>query len=261
MQRQTVVVAEDAGDDFEFPLGVFDGLPAAQKTVPRKPLTVSVARAYVLNRESIWPVEAAETPYRRCARRQQMNDRAILDAISKAKLQFGATCNKYSGALTVELIRRALHDEGVDTSPRDVFISGVPIEIDLLIPRQSAPSRDGLLYNAVDVLAILEIKNAGSFGDKTIEAVQTNFQRITNVGPHIRCCYLTLAERKGFKWAVTSRNSGGEAYTLFWYSGSDTNGKYETTGDWDRFLTDMRHLQEAKAQPTAGADGIPPAQP
>ena len=177
-----------------------------------------------------------------------MEDREILDAVGEAKRRFGAACGKYSGALTVELIRRALQEEGVSTSARDVFIAGVPIEIDLLIPRRDAKCRNGILYDAGDVLAVVEIKNAGSFGDKTIETVRRTFKRITETGQSIRCCYLTLAERKGFKWAVTSVNCGGNAYTLFWYNGSGQNLRHESTGHWDRFLEDMKALQYSKAQ-------------
>jgi len=168
----------------------------------------------------------------------------ILQAVRTAKDQFGAACGKYSGALTVELVRDALHSEGIQASPRDVYIHGLPMEIDLVIPCRNVHPHNRLLYEPNDVLAVVEVKNAGSFGAKTIETVHHNFQRVKSMNPGITCCYLTLAERKGFKNAVTSCNSGGESYTLFWHTGSGPNLKHHPTGDWERFINDMRRLQQ-----------------
>lgn len=173
-----------------------------------------------------------------------MNACDILDAVRTAKEQFGPTCGKYSGALTVEVIRNALEEEGVHTSPRDVYILGLPMELDLVIPRRNAQPVNRLLYKATDALAVVEVKNAGSFGAKTIETVRDNFQKVKNVVPAITCCYVTLAEREGFRNAITSGNSGGKAYTLFWYTGSGANLKHRPTDDWKRFVDDMRKLQE-----------------
>ena len=47
---------------------------------------------------------------------------------------------KFSGEMTAELMKRVLTDEGVPTSARDVFIRGVPIEINLVV-RTWAKSR------------------------------------------------------------------------------------------------------------------------
>jgi hypothetical protein len=181
-----------------------------------------------------------------------MNACDILDAVNTAKARFGAACGKYSGALTVELVRDALEKEGVHTSPRDVYILGLPMEIDLVIPSRNAQPLNRLLYAATDVLAVVEIKNAGSFGAKTIKTVRDNFQKVNNVVPSITCCYVTLAERKGFKSAVTSDNSGGEAYTLFWHTGSRANLKHHPTGDWERFVKDMRRLQQEEGTTLRG---------
>ncbi len=172
-----------------------------------------------------------------------MNAFDILNAVTTAKENFGTACGKYSGALTVELIRDALEEEGIQTSPRDVYIRDLPMEIDLIIPVRNAKPGNRLLYEPTDVLAIVEVKNSGSFGARTIEVVSHNFQRVKNLNHNIRCCYVTLAERKGFKYAVTSANSGGEAYTLFWHTGSGANLKYHHTRKWGKFVAEMQRLQ------------------
>ena len=182
---------------------------------------------------------------RRRVKEQRIEDTDIRNSINKAKERFGLTCRKCAGALTVEIIRHALLKIGIRVSRRDVFIRGVPLEIDFLVPGPHARPSNGLVYRSADVLAIVEVKNAGSFGKPTIETIQQNFKVIRKANRRIRCCYLTVAERRGFRWAVTSRNSGGNAYTMFWHHGSGKNLAYDPSGDWDRFLADMQRIQKA----------------
>lgn len=108
-----------------------------------------------------------------------MNDATLLDQINRAKEDFGTKCSKYAGAITVEFIRRALREHGISASPRDVFIKGVPIEIDLLIPKASTSPENGILYRPEDVLIALEIKNSGAFGEATIRRIKNNFDNTT----------------------------------------------------------------------------------
>ncbi len=182
---------------------------------------------------------------RRGVKEQRIESGDILDSINAAKACFGSPCRKYAGALTIELIRRALMKIGIRVSRRDVFIQGVPLEIDFLVPGPHARLSNGLVYRPEDVLAIVEVKNAGSFGKPTIETIRQNFTVIRKANRRIRCCYLTVAERRGFRWAVTSRNSGGNAYTMFWHHGSGKNLAYDPSGDWDRFVADMRRIRKA----------------
>jgi len=63
----------------------------------------------------------------------------ILEEINRAKNTFGVKCAKYTGSLTVEIIKNELSllfsSNEIEISPRDVFIRGVPLEIDLLFAK------------------------------------------------------------------------------------------------------------------------------
>jgi len=166
--------------------------------------------------------------------------RKILEEIDHAKNAFGTTCKKYTGSLTVEIIRNALSSNAIEISSRDVFIRGVPLEIDLLVAKKGIIPQNRLLYEPSDVLFVFEIKKLGSFGENTIKMIKNNFKTITKCNPDIQCFYITLAERRGFKWAITDDNLGFPAFTLFWYSGSGKNEKFESTSDWERLLDKIK---------------------
>jgi hypothetical protein len=68
-------------------------------------------------------------------RRNRMTGEEIVTEIRDATEQFGK-CGKFGGAATVEIVKHGLSKEGISTSARDVFIKGVPLEIDLLVPRR-----------------------------------------------------------------------------------------------------------------------------
>lgn len=168
-----------------------------------------------------------------------MTDRGILLAVQATKRSFGVKCSKMSGAVTVEIIRAALAACALRVSPRDVYVSGVPVEFDLLIPKHRASPMHGVIYHPREVLAVLEIKNSGSFGEGTLAAVRHSFELVRRANRRIYCAYVTLAERKGFKWAATKENIGADAYTLFWLTGSEARRTYEATGDWDRLANTL----------------------
>jgi len=173
-----------------------------------------------------------------------MDDITLRDQINRAKAGFGVKCSKYAGAITVEFIRLALREHGISASPRDVFIKGVPIEIDLLVPRAGTSPENGILYRPEDVFIALEIKNSGAFGEETSRRIKKNFMTIQQHGEQIDCFYVTLAEREGYKWAITEGNLGFPAYTLFWYSGSGKNRRYEPSGDWQRLICDISSVYD-----------------
>ena len=96
-------------------------------------------------------------------------------------------------------------------------------------------------FKITDVLAALEVKELGSWGEQTLNQIRRNFGLIRQIRDDIYCAYITLTERKGFKQAITKENLGFPAYTLFWHKGDDIeNG--EPTGDFGRLLNDLRKI-------------------
>lgn len=169
-----------------------------------------------------------------------MDDKQLLDAVIKAKNAFGVKCSKYYGAVAVECIRRAFAEHGVATSSRDVFISKVAVEIDLIIPREDAAPEYGMVYPAQDVLVAFEIKASGAYGETTRKHTGNTFWLVSEQNPQTRCAYVAVAERANYRWAVTEENLGFPAYTLFFHNGSPKKlDDYKSTGDWQRLMKDI----------------------
>ncbi len=144
-------------------------------------------------------------------------------------------CRKFSGALTIELIRKRLKERGIPVSPRDMFIQGLPLEIDLIIPKRSSRLVHNVLYRPEDVAAVLEIKYRGSFGSDALERTRANFQRIRQFSRQIQCFYVAVIETRGYKWAVYRKNLGFPAYTLYWWS--NKSKVYAESKDWDKLVS------------------------
>ncbi len=171
-----------------------------------------------------------------------MDDQEILNRVIEAKREFGVKCSKYAGALTVEAIMSALQENGLPVSARDVFIRGVPIEIDLLIPLHQDESRHRILYDPSEVKVVFEIKNTGAFGEVSVNAIRQNFSRIQQTNKNIFCFYVTLSERRNYKWAITTDTLGFDAFTLFWHNGSHNKMIFSSSGDWQKLLDKLRSL-------------------
>jgi hypothetical protein len=165
-----------------------------------------------------------------------MEEEQIFEEVEKAKASFGIVCNKFSGALTVEVIRQHLEKHGFCVSSRDVFIKGVNSELDILVVKKPAAPKHGIIYEPSDVVCALEIKNHGAFGEKTTLDLKETFREIKSKNPGILCCYVTLLERETYKNKVTSEKLGYPAYTVFYYKGKNR----WATGDWTKFLEELR---------------------
>jgi len=166
---------------------------------------------------------------------------------------FQSKCRKFSGAVAAELLKRALEDEGVLTSARDVFIRGVPLELDLVIPYSGQEPTLDLLYEPEQVALALEVKKSGSFGERTLQAIHSNFEELGKF--NVKCAYVTLEERKSYRHKATKENLGGhECFTLAWHKASD--GPVEDTNDWNRLLTFIRsRISAANTLAAAQASG------
>jgi len=152
---------------------------------------------------------------------------AILDDIwdateTEVYKQFRARLRtKVRGAATVEVIRSHLCATGLCISPRDVYMSDIPTEFDLLAVRRSARPRCGIIYDPADVKVVFEIKFYGVWGKEAVQELQERFAKVKAKHGHIQCVYITVLERKNFKYCVTSESLGAKAFTLYWVDNKD----------------------------------------
>ena len=153
--------------------------------------------------------------------------------------QFG-TCRKFGGAATIGIVKKALAEEGIPTSARDVFIKGVPLEIDLIVPRRGAkPSLGGILYEPPEVAVALEIKKCGLIGKESLAAIRHNFRLLAAQG--VCCAYVTLEERKTYRYKATPENLGVPGcFTLHWHQKETGTERFRTTKDWARLIRFLR---------------------
>jgi hypothetical protein len=167
-----------------------------------------------------------------------MDERDIVNKVRKAKEYFGPDCpKKFGGAAAVEILRAALNNEGIATSRRDVFVRGVSVEVDLIIPHSEEEPFMELLYDPHQVAVALEVKKAGIFGKAGLDSIRQNFDRLRAKGIR-RCAYFTFEERRNYKWKGTPENLCCPCFTLAWQK--NTDGPFEPTCDWKRFVTFLR---------------------
>ena len=167
-----------------------------------------------------------------------MTGEEIVKQARNASKGFQLKSRKFSGAMTAELMKRVLAEEGILTSARDVFIRGIPLEIDLIVPHRGQEPTLGLLYEPQQVAAALEIKKMGSFGEQTLQTIRKNFNQLRDL--KVPCAYVTLEERHSYRHRATEENLGGfPCFTLAWHKVTD--GPLEETQDWDRLLAFIRN--------------------
>jgi hypothetical protein len=169
-----------------------------------------------------------------------VDERAILDQVNKA-WNYCEKCPKYVGAVTVETIRQALQNVGIPVSARDVFIHGIPIEFDLIVPRRGAPDPvDGILYKPEDVVAVLEVKASGLFGYNLRERIEYCHAKVREKNPNIFCGYVALSERQTFQEKNFGKDIPEWVFTLFWYRQEKRQDKYDPTGNWQKLLSEIQ---------------------
>lgn len=174
-----------------------------------------------------------------------MTGEEIVRQARNASEDFKLVSRKFSGAMTVELMKRVLADEKIPTSSRDVFVRGIPLEIDLLVPRRGQQPALGLLYEPQQVAAALEIKKSGTFGKQSLRTIRTNFKQLRKL--RVKCAYITLEERKTYRHKATTKNIGGfPCFTLAWHRGAD---ELVGTRDWGRLLTFLRKCRKVSFPP------------
>ncbi|MGA2543097.1 MAG: hypothetical protein ABSG78_16225 [Verrucomicrobiota bacterium] len=125
---------------------------------------------------------------------------------------------KLTGALAIEAVRHQLLKSGFTVSGRDVFIGGIPTEFDTLVVRPTAKPAFGIVYNPSDVAALLEIKFSGAYSQQVLPHLRQLFDRVNRAHPHIQCIYVTVCERRTYKYRITSKALGWPSFTLNWWT-------------------------------------------
>lgn len=151
----------------------------------------------------------------------------------------GNLVDKFTGAITVELLKKKLMQEGFNVSNRDVYIKGVPYEIDLLILKKGERDKENLFYNPKQIAAVFEVKFSGAFpGDP--EKINKFFDSVKKVNKSIRCIYLAVSENTKYKYYpeekklrdfpcfLLDRDTGLER--------AKNKNKLKITGDWDKLI-------------------------
>jgi len=176
-----------------------------------------------------------------------MIEKEIFDKISN--LRQPIKCNKFLGAITIEVIKKFLKKEGFNVSERDSFIKGVPNEIDLMILKENVTPIFSSYYNPEDILAIFEIKFRGSFGASDIEHIKKMFENVRGVNPKIECIYLTIYENQRYKHRINKTNVYGEIFELFKPS-TNMNSAIKkgvfydsASGDWEKLVKYIKDLR------------------
>lgn len=154
---------------------------------------------------------------------------------------YGRNITKFIGALTVEVLRENLVKEGLGVSDRDVFIKGVPNEIDLMILKNKEKPEHRLIYNPSQVAAVLEIKFSGIFNKEEIPRIQEFFSSVRKVNENIKCIYLVVSENTNFKYFPEEKKLGDYSFLLFERETSNLeeefeNGEIKATNDWSKLL-------------------------
>jgi hypothetical protein len=164
----------------------------------------------------------------------------LVERSRKVKAGFGTESpKKFAGAAAVEILREALATKDIPTSSRDVYVRGIEIEVDLVIPRRGAKPELGLVYKPEEVAMALEVKRSGCFGQASLKKVKNDFRQLRKAG--IQCAYVTFEERRNYKWKATRGRLGGfHCFTLAWHK--KTDGPLDQCNDWNRLVSCIQHL-------------------
>lgn len=173
------------------------------------------------------------------------NCHPILMEIDRNYQRFGSDRalfqTKATGAVTNEVIRKRLQDEGVKVSLRNVFIEGFPTEWDLVVPKNGAEAELDCIWQPADVLAVLEIKYSGLYDCDAIQRLNQTFLRLTNKHPHIKPFYFTVMETQSARNRITDQSIGGRALTLHWWRSRNKKDEYIIMGDqWETLVREIK---------------------
>lgn len=173
-------------------------------------------------------------------------ERRILNKIMGMRQTTKST--KFVGALTTELFRKEFVKLGLSVSNRDIFIEGIPNELDLLIAKTGKNPEENLVYTSSDVLAVLEIKFRGSYGKSSLERIKKVFDAVKKANKRIEYLFVSVSENKNYKYRATKEGLGCDCFELFTRSTNLESAlrkkQLKPTGDWQRLVTRLRRLKE-----------------
>jgi hypothetical protein len=173
-----------------------------------------------------------------------MLEQELFSLLKQGRQSLGAQSKKFTGALVIEILRRALEEDGIEASRPNVYLKGLPFEVDLIIPRRGANVEFEILYSPEDVLAVLEIKTSGLFSKEDSSRIGSVFRAVKSINPSIFCAYVTISERQSYKYKATEEKLGFPVYTLAWHHGQDDARKYESTGDFSRLVGELASVSQ-----------------
>lgn len=173
-----------------------------------------------------------------------MLEQELFSLLKQGKQALGVQSKKFTGALVIEILRRAFEELGIGASRPNVYLKGLPFEVDLIIPRRGANVEFEILYSPADVLAVLEIKTSGLFSKEDSSRIGSVFRAVQSINPSIFCAYVTISERQSYKYKATEEKLGFPVYTLAWHHGPDEDRKYESTGDFSRLIGKLASVSQ-----------------
>jgi hypothetical protein len=165
----------------------------------------------------------------------------LVERVRKAKTDFGDYYpKKFGGAAAIEILRVALREERIETSRRDVFIRGIPLEVDLIVPRKGAKPWLDLLYEPQHVVVALEVKKYGVYGEKARDKLKKNFASLWKKG--VNCAYITFEDRESYLWRPKEEFLGFPCFALAWTERD--NGELKSTKEDENWEAFVKYLRE-----------------
>jgi|SRR3989344_107977 len=149
----------------------------------------------------------------------------------------GCSCNKFKGAATVQVLRKYLSSKGFNVSDRDVYIKGVPNELDLLVLRKNV-NNSLIIYNPEDVIFVFEIKYGGT---TDLGTILIKYHRIIEKNNKINCAYVTILEQQSWTNRFTKETIGFDYFVFYTYRSTARPKPEVNMGGWEKLL---KYLKE-----------------
>lgn len=164
---------------------------------------------------------------------QKLIFKEIIDFVN----EMGCDCNKFKGTATVQILREHLSLKGYNVSNRDVYIKGVPHELDLLVLRKNV-NNSLIIYNPKDVIFVFEIKYNGTTDLNYLSRV---YNSIIEKNNKINCTYVTILEQQSWTKRFTKETIGFDYFVLYTYRSTTRMLPEMDMGGWEKLL---KYLEE-----------------